>query len=111
MKLIKLMIIGLIFTASAAAQANCRITLKLCKPLGIAGQTAFADAYDGSAVNPNRCLQRAREYHTYCKSKQEVGAEFYVNGVLTISAYVTDTSSNLWTKAANNQWILIPGGY
>ncbi len=107
MKLLKLFIASLILTATASAHADCTIVLSMCKPLGINKKTAFADAYDGSHVNPNRCLKRAREYHTYCNSKQEVGAEFYVKGVLTISNYVTDSTSYLWTRAANGQWILV----
>lgn len=111
MKLIKLMIVAATLAISSAAQAECKITLSLCKPFNINKFTTFADTFEGANLDPNRCLKRAREYLTHCNSKQEVGAEFYVNGVFTISAYVTQTTSNLWTKSAGGLWIHIPGGY
>lgn len=105
------MILGLVLTASASANADCKIVVQLCKPLGIRTPTRFADSDSVANAHPNSCLQRARAYHSYCNSNQEVGAEFYVNNTLTISSYVTATSSNLWTKSAAGHWIYIPGGY
>lgn len=111
MKFLKMFAVVVAAMASVSASADCRIVLKLCKPIGIKSATTFADAYTGSDKSPQRCLERAREYLNYCNSDQQVGAEFYVNGVLTISSYVTRTSSQMFTKTGNGLWVQILGGY
>jgi len=109
--ILKLMLVAVVMMFSASAFAECYITLSLCKPMGIRKATTFADSYDGSSKHPHRCLLRAREYLNYCKSNQQVGADFYVSGILTIGAYVTPTTSSLWTKSSGGHWIPVLTSY
>ena len=111
MKLTKLIATAAILLASASASAECYIALSLCKPMGIRSAKTFADSEAAANANPARCLQRAREYLNYCKSNQQVGADFYVNGVYTIGAYVTPSSSSLWTKSKGGQWLQVQSSY
>ncbi len=111
MNLLKIVFALFVVLSAVTASADCTIKLSQCRPMRINSGTSFADSYQDSAVNPHRCLQRAREYMTYCKTRTQVGAEFSVNGQLLISAYVTPTSSELWTKASTGGWVMITGGY
>lgn len=111
MKYIRTLVAALLLTASAPALADCKIVLSLCKKMGIRSATSFYDGEAAANRDPNRCLQRAREYLAYCNSNQQVGAEFLINGVLTISAYVTPTSGELWTKSAGGHWIRVNSSY
>lgn len=95
----------------STAFAQCRIVIQQCKALGITSSISFIDNHVTSNEHPNHCLQRSRDYMDICNSSEEVGAEFYVNGVMTIASYVTPNTSYLWTRAANGQWIFIPRKY
>lgn len=111
MNRLQIVCLSVLIFAVGPAWAECQIVLSQCRPLGINSATRFADSYQDSAQNPHRCLQRAREYLKNCKTRTEVGAEFSNNGQLMISAYVTPTTSVLWTKATTGGWVQITGGY
>lgn len=112
MNAIKTIIFGMILMATAAANAECKIVLQHgCKPAKMRQGAVFTDGDAAANLDPNRCLQRAREYMNYCAVYQQVGSEFYVNGVLTISSYVTPTTAALFTKSASGLWIQVKKDY
>lgn len=111
MKTLKTLIITVLAMGTLSAAAECTIVLSLCKPMGINKATRFADNYNNAGSRPNVCMQRARDYYNYCNSRQEVGAEFTVNGVLTISNYVNPNASAYWTKNQNGTWVQLAPSY
>lgn len=110
-KVIKLGLLALVTCAGQAASAKCLIRLSLCKKMGIHQPTTFFDTLAGVDVNPELCLRRARDYFVTCNSNQEVGAEYYSSGVLTVSAYANSGGVTMWTKNAAGQWIRLSGKY
>lgn len=101
----------LLITLASSSWADCTIKLSLCRKMGIRSATSFLESDVASQNDPGQCLQRARAYLDYCASNQQVGAEFSINGILTISAYVSPTSSELWTKSAGGHWIRVQSSY
>ena len=55
-----------------------------------------ADSFQGSNINPRRCLNRAIEYHNYCglSSKRYVNAYFVLDGVATVASSTTGNPNN-----------------
>jgi peptidoglycan/LPS O-acetylase OafA/YrhL len=73
-------------TGQPAPKTRCEVELgpKLCPGMPTfepaRTQQIFADNWDGSGVNLQRCLRRASEFYRACGAGETVRARFYVNG-------------------------------
>jgi hypothetical protein len=80
----------------------CVIDVPSCP--AIAGYPRFIlDTYDGAGNNPERCLRRASEFKTACKTPHEVVAKSYLGWVLAGAA-----STNPYIGAGNACIIELP---
>lgn len=61
------------------AASGCEIEIVSC-PLHPNYLGRVSDSYDGSDQNPNRCMQRARDYSLWCDSEEDITAHFFSNG-------------------------------
>lgn len=105
------LVIGLIATFSAtSALADCHIWLSACAPQKIAPNSYFADAYQGSEIDPNRCLRRAREYLGWCGNPPGgVNAYFVRHGLYTIAVHVNRSGSVLYTPNKGGSLVPVTG--
>lgn len=105
-------LIGLVATFSAAtAAADCHIWLSACAPQKIAPNSYFVDAYQGSEIDPNRCLRRAREYLTWCGNPPGgVNAYFVRHGQYTLAVHVPRVgASTLYTPNKGGNLVPVTG--
>lgn len=90
------------------ALAECAIYVQLCPRYPSLGGIYINDTFEGSAVNPNRCLKRAREYQIHCVTPPNayVGAYFHQKGRYTVAQTVMANTTTKWaTDAAGQVWI------
>ena len=110
MKIIKYILFSMAVSFAGSALAECQIIVPLCIGKSLPLNTAFLDDYDGSSINPNRCLLRAREYLNYCQSPH-ASAYFFSTGGYTVGVVVTPSTRQLYSvDRAARTWIPLASG-
>ncbi len=110
-------LLGLMFLSSAS-YADCYIQVNSCQPgKGVGVNQLFRDVLEPKIQeDPNRCLQRAREYLSYCHPGNTphsavATAFYYSGGAWKTAAVVTVSASFLYTTNGGGAWILLQNRY
>lgn len=102
---------------ASVSHADCYIHVNSCEPGKVAVNQLFKDVNDPVIqTEPNRCLQRAREYLNYCHPRGVPGfavatAFYYSAGVWKTAATVSSTASVIYTTNNASAWIPLQKNY
>jgi hypothetical protein len=109
-RLVKTMVLALMLGSVYQAKADCYIQVNICAPeRGIGPGILFKDP-DTSLIthnDPNRCLQRAREFLNYCGVPGDIpyaASFFYDQGAWKTAAVVTQKTSQIYVTDFANNW-------
>lgn len=109
--------LGLILM-STASYADCYIQVNSCAPGRVSAiNQIFRDVLEPKIQEePNRCLQRAREYLAYCHpghvpALAVATAYFYNGSAWTAATVVTVTSSAQYTTNRAGAWVPLQSRY
>lgn len=110
-------LLGLMVLCSTS-YADCYIQVNSCQPgKNVLINQLFRDALEPRIQeDPNRCLQRAREFLNYCHSGRapsfaSATAYYYSGGAWKTASVVTASGSYLYTTNSAGAWTLLQNHY
>lgn len=110
--IVKMIAAATLFVVGSTASAECYVYVNLCPLHKDTPRTVFLDGDARAQIDPNRCLERAREFVNWCQGPNAV--TYFYSGSVPKTAVVVNLNggSQIYsTDLSNGRWVPLQSSY